>query len=452
MTKTVKTTLFFLVALLVLSCAIMASLVFKNNVVKNENMALQKQSEQDKNYQIYLENAYEKSLLEVVDSMQNMQANLSKLHASNGKENQHFLITKIVSEAQTAESDIGNLPIDNEWLKRSAQFANVTSDFCNGLQQKISGQNQLSQNDRKTLKWLSSTSQTLANRLADISKRVGKDFLLLDGVLHEGKIGAIDNEFDEVDDVSFDYPKSIFDGPFSEAKTQKITLDLPAFSSEKAEQKVAKELEDFGVKTVKYVGEVKNKLDVFNFEVEFENEGKCYVQATQKGGVICYMSSCGCKGKPNSKQDAILLAEQFANKLGYDVKAVWVSKQNDGPAYVNLAPVVGGVVIYPDLIKVSVDDNGVCGFEGLNYLANHKNRVLDKMARDDKMAREKLADGMVVANSNLVLVPKHNQEILCFEFECQMDDEQYFVYINADTLDEVDIFKVIKGTEGYTVI
>ena len=164
------------------------------------------------------------------------------------------------------------------------------------------------------------------------------------------------------------------------------------------------------------------------------------------------MSSCGCKGKPNSKQSAIEVAEQFANKLGYDVKAVWVSKQNDGPTYVNLAPVVNDVIIYPDLVKVSVDDNGVCGFEGFNYLANHKSRVFDKMARDDKNARQKLAEGMVVKNSNLALVQKNNAEVLCFEFECQMDDEQYFVYINADTLQEVDIFKVIKGSEGYTVI
>ena len=74
------------------------------------------------------------------------------------------------------------------------------------------------------------------------------------------------------------------------------------------------------------------------------------------------------------------------------------------------------------------------------------------MLRNDKMAREKLADGMIVKNSNLALVSKNNEEILCFEFECEMDDEQYFVFINVDTLQEVDIFKVIKGSEGYTVI
>ena len=59
---------------------------------------------------------------------------------------------------------------------------------------------------------------------------------------------------------------------------------------------------------------------------------------------------------------------------------------------------------------------------------------------------------MKVKNSNLALVPKGEKEVLCFEFECVMDDEQYFVYIDANTLNEVDIFKVIKGTEGYTVM
>ena len=55
-------------------------------------------------------------------------------------------------------------------------------------------------------------------------------------------------------------------------------------------------------------------------------------------------------------------------------------------------------------------------------------------------------------NVNMALVPKNDDEILCFEFECEADGEQYFVFINADTLEETDIFKVIKGTEGYTVM
>ncbi|MBQ9715786.1 MAG: germination protein YpeB [Clostridia bacterium] len=452
MTNTTKTVTFFLVALLVLCGGVIASFATKASFANEQNQQLKRQIDDSKQYHIQLENCYEKAMFELADSLDNMQANLSKLHASNGRANQQLLLTKIVAEAETAESDAGSLPVDNEWLKKTAEFANKTSDFCLSLQTKLAGGGVLAQNDRKTLKWLSTTSQTLANRVATISQRVGNDFLLADGVLQKGRIDGIDNEFDEVDKATFDYPQMIYDGPFSDSKKHKITVDLPRMTAGQVEQKIAKQLDDFGIKKVQYVGETKNKLDVYNFEVVFDDGGKGYLQASQNGGMICYMSSTGCKGRANSKQDAMDVARQFANKLGYQVEPVWVSKQNDGPTYVNLAPVVSGVIIYPDLVKVSVDDNGVCGFEGLNYLANHKNRQFDKMSRDVAKAKQSLAQGMVVTNENMALVPKGDKEILCFEFECHMDGDQYFVYIDASTFDEVDIFKVVKGTEGYTVI
>ena len=299
---------------------------------------------------------------------------------------------------------------------------------------------------------MSTNLQVLATRIADISQTVGKDFLIVDGLKSKGKIDGINDSLGKVDEQIFDYPQTIFDGPFADAKQHKTSLNLPNVTPDQAMQKIKKQLENFGIKSMSFVGEIKDKIDLYNFDVSFDDGGKCYLQVTQQGGILCYMSSCGCKGKPNSKQSAIDIAQDFANSVGYDVKAVWVSKQNDGPTYVNLAPIVAGVIIYPDLIKVSVDDNGVCGFEGFNYLANHKTRVFDKMARDDAEAREKLAESMVIKNSNLALVPKNNDEILCFEFECQMDDEQYFVYIDVNTLQEVEILKVIKGSEGYTVV
>lgn len=452
MTKIAKTWIFFLASLLLLCGGIIFCLLQKNDGLQTKNNDMAQSMQKSKEYHVQLENLYEKSVFELADSLNNMQANLSKLHACNGVATQHKLITKIVSEAETAESDIACLPIDNECLKKTAEFANKTSDFCLSLQQKIASGKSINANDRKTLKWLSTTSQTLANRVATICQQVGKQIKLSDGVLHNGKIDGIDNEFNEVDKATFDYPQMIYDGPFSDSKKHNVKVNLPVISAKKAEQKVKEKLAFLGVEKIEYKGETKNKLDVYNFEVSLKNGTDYYLQASKNGGVVCYISSTGCKGKADSKTQAMQVAKQFANKLGYNVEPVWVSKQNGGPTYVNLAPVVSGVVIYPDLVKVAVDDNGVCGFEGLNYLANHKTRVFDKMSRNDQMARKKLAEGMRVENSNMALVPKGEKEILCFEFECTMNGEQYFVYIDANTLDEVDIFKVIKGTEGYTVM
>ena len=41
---------------------------------------------------------------------------------------------------------------------------------------------------------------------------------------------------------------------------------------------------------------------------------------------------------------------------------------------------------------------------------------------------------------------------MLFRSECEMEGEQYFIFVDAATNQEVDIFRVIKGTEGYTVM
>ena len=250
MTRIAKTWIFFLASLLLLCGGVIFCLLQKNDGLQTKNNDMAQTMQKSKAYHIQLENLYEKSVFELADSLNNMQANLSKLHACSGVANQHKLITKIVSEAETAESDIASLPIDNECLKKTAEFANKTSDFCLSLQQKIASGKEINANDRKTLKWLSTTSQTLANRMATICQQVGKQIKLSDGILHNGKIDGIDNEFNEVDNATFDYPQMIYDGPFSDSKKHVVKVNLPVVTHEQAEQKVKEKLGFLGVEKI----------------------------------------------------------------------------------------------------------------------------------------------------------------------------------------------------------
>ena len=218
--------------------------------------------------------------------------------------------------------------------------------------------------------------------------------------------------------------------------------------------KVEKQLSSFGLKNFEFVNEADNKLEVYGFSATDANGRDVYIQATKNGGYLSMITTSGISenAKTPDSEEAQKKAEEFARALGYDVKPVWVSKSGEGCIYVNLAPVVGDVIIYPDLVKVSLDQNGICGFESFNYLANHKIRKFDKMRRNSEEGKQYLAEGLVVNNVNTVLIPKNNKEILCFEYDCEYNGSQYFVFLNADTFAEEDIFKVIKGTEGYTVM
>ena len=50
------------------------------------------------------------------------------------------------------------------------------------------------------------------------------------------------------------------------------------------------------------------------------------------------------------------------------------------------------------------------------------------------------------------MIPESDKEILCYEFECADGKDEYFVYITVKTLEEENVLRVIRGTEGYTVI
>ena len=43
-------------------------------------------------------------------------------------------------------------------------------------------------------------------------------------------------------------------------------------------------------------------------------------------------------------------------------------------------------------------------------------------------------------------------EIYVYEFVCTWKDYQYFVYVDANTGEEVDILRVVKSTNGNLVV
>jgi len=448
MTKTAKIVSGIIIGLAA-ACivAVIIALAVVNDGLRNQNKVMSA-------YKTQLENMYEKSYFELSDSIRNLETSLSKLTAANDKVQQQKLLGKIIGQADTAQSDLNALPLANESLQQSVAFTNKTSDFCKYLQNKLAAGGEFSKSDRANIAGLAKSSKKLNASLCDMTDGMGCDINFTDSILNEGVMDGVSDGFDEINQNTFDYPELIYDGPFSDAKQKDIVVDLPAMSQEQVKEKLARDLSMLNVKAIEYKGDLKNKLDVYNFEVTLKDDSLMYVQASKNGGMISAISTSGRNGneKALDVETAQKRAEQFARALGYDVKPIWVSKTDEGCTYVNLAPVVNDIIIYPDLVKVSVGPNGICGFESFNYLANHKTRMFDKKFRSSEVAEQKLYEGLQVKNSNLALVPKNNDEILCFEFECEMDGEQYFVFIDAETNEEVDIFRVIKGTEGYTVM
>jgi germination protein YpeB len=113
-------------------------------------------------------------------------------------------------------------------------------------------------------------------------------------------------------------------------------------------------------------------------------------------------------------------------------------------ATINFVYDQNGVLIYPDMVKVRVNlDNGkVEGFEGLSFIANHKDRQITNI--DVNVSDELLPNGCSVERTALAIIPTDGgDERLCIEVRCKVDGDDFVLYFDPETFDEVKIFKVI---------
>ena len=145
---------------------------------------------------------------------------------------------------------------------------------------------------------------------------------------------------------------------------------------------------------------------------------------------------------------------KWQKKLGFDVSANWVSKPlDDNTIYVNLVAKQGSFVLYPDHVKMVVDvyTGRVVGVEAFAYLVNHTTRQLPE-ADGLGAAVDRLGNDFEVTDTNFAVIPVGNDEKTCYEFRGMCNGEEFFVYIDMETKEEVEILKILKDKEGYTVL
>ena len=91
----------------------------------------------------------------------------------------------------------------------------------------------------------------------------------------------------------------------------------------------------------------------------------------------------------------------------------------------------------------------VIGIEAKSYYTNHAERQISTPKLTSESAKEKVFEKMQIYATRLALVPVgESEEKLCYEFYGKFDDSDYYVYIDAENGRQVEMFKVVKGTEG----
>jgi len=434
-------TIFFgVVALIAIAVAITVGMISANKVAQMRMSVI----DDENTYKIGQENGYKQSLYLACDSMKNLDANLGKVAVSNDTAHQTEMLAKVVIHSNQVNQCLSDLPFEaSDKLANCQKFVNQTQDYAMYLLGKLSHGDKLSADERVALCNLDTVASNLYDFLQGYAESDSGMFITNGN--GQNNVGSLSDSLSQTEDNVFEYEKLIYDGPFSDSvehKTLKPTMTLKRNQLDA----IASEL----FENASFVDEIDHEGKLFVYEVD---GGKVYL--SQDGRVVEYEAYSETAAENGSVKcdKCIEIAEEFCRKLGYDVKGVWVSKTQDTVTYVNCATVIDDVIIYPDLIKVAVNNIGeVVGFEARAYLLNHTDWNVEFGDTTEYDARKTIDATLKVTNVAKALIEKNNKNYLCYEFQCQQGDRQYYVYVDSVTGNEVELFKVIANTEGYTVI
>lgn len=391
------------------------------------------------------------SIYELNSIVDNLDTNLSKARISNSRNEQVRLLSDIAIESEMAETVIERLPIEGQLTENMTSFVNKMGDSAQSMLYAVANGKTLSESQVATIEHMYNVNKEMKQIMNELTANASNKDML---AAMSGKSGLLSTSFDTIQNNTIETPKEINDGPFAEnidKVTAKNLEGLDEISCSRAEELARKYFESYNVTDVKCTGEcLAEQLTCYNLTLT-TNDGEMSAQISKLGGkVVEFNSFKDCSSKNFSVERCIDIAEDFLDELGFDdMEPVWTS-ENGTTCNLNFAYEKDGVIFYSDMIKVKVcEERGiVTGMEGLSYVLNHVERTAPSAKIDKSDARAKLHSGFDVETSRLCVIPVDGGEVLAYEFCGTYDGSTYYVYIDAKTGEEVQVFTVIGTAQG----
>ncbi len=398
---------------------------------------------------------YTQSLYELNAIVDNLDSNLSKARVSTSSADRTRVLTDIAIESEMAEVILERMPLDITLTEEMSGFINKMGDSAQNMLYTVAAGGELEEWQIKSLEYMYVNNLKLKRALNEVVATAdGKT--MLESL--KGKGSVLDGSFSDIQNNVIEEPKGIFDGPFSDSAedtNMSFFEGLGEISQSEAEEIAKGIFADYKVTEARCTGEAtKGKLSFYNISVATE-DGEMLAQLSKKGGkLVMFDSYKECTEHNFSVDRCKDIATDFLKAAGYEnLKPVWVS-ENGTTCNINFCYVQDGVVVYPDMIKVKVcEERGlVTGAEAMTYVMNHSQRDIPAATVTEAQAKSAIDGRIEVTSSRLAIIPLNGEEILCHEFAGSFDGSDYFVYVDAQTGEEVQVLTVIGTAQGRAVL
>ena len=407
------------------------------------------------------ENSYNMAFYEVVDYVQNVEVYLAKSLISSSPESGAESLANVWREANLALSYLSQLPISSHELENTSKFLNQVSDYSYSLYTKNLKDTELTDEDMNNLKELHQYSVELENTLNQLSADINDGRISWGELTDEGTVAFAQqvsnisqDSFDNLEQTFHEYSGLIYDGAFSEhiTKAEKVGLAGENIDEETAKNKAKELFDQNNIKEITSYGKSEGDINSYNFGITFNDESVATVSVSEKGGHVVYMDkNREVTAEVILQEEADQKAKEYLEKNGFsNMKETYYLKQS-GIVTINYAYQQDDVIMYPDLIKVKVAlDNGeILGIETTGYLNSHTTRKLEEPKITVEEAKESLNDDLTIESEALAIIPTEwKTEVLCWEFEGNVEGLDFIVYVNANTGEEEDVLIITNTPNG----
>ena len=174
-------------------------------------------------------------------------------------------------------------------------------------------------------------------------------------------------------------------------------------------------------------------------------------EVTKKGGRLLWMVPEHASFPQSlTAEECIRRGQAFLSAHGYGEMEQNHYQIYDGLAVINFVALQDGVLLYPDLVKVQVrmDTGEIVGMEANNYLMNHTVRTALSPSLTEAQARQRAGERLEVKNVRLCVIPYRDEERLCYELTGQRDGQEFRVYLDGNTGEELEILLMVQTGGG----
>lgn len=406
-------------------------------------------------YRLELENEYASAVCELNAALNNIAEVSEKIGYIGSPSKLSALASKLYCEAELAKSALSRLPSDAGELTRVGLFLSQVGNYALSVSNDLIESGTVTAQQTENFLTLSKTAQTVAAAIDDWGTlHNNPDYWsgALAGAVPAQGVTTLGSTLSETEESLEDYPTLIYDGPYSEHILDKnpLMLENAAAVGEREARKTAEQVLPASG-TLRYLGKTQGRISEYCYE-----RGGVTVAVSERGGYLVYLRSDRPVGEASLDYPAALAAARpfLQPLLDSELRETYYFTA-DGVCVINFACVQDEILCYTDLVKVGValDTGEIVLYEASGYLFNHTARSLDMPAYTQQQAREVLSAQLTPGAAALALIPTDGGgESLCYEFHCTgRDGRELLVYINAATLNEEQIYILLK-TDGGTLV